>query len=40
MILGSSSAGYVIAVGRNVRGFKVGDRLAATGCWRRSERHG
>ena len=29
MILGSSVAGDVIAVGRNVRGFKVGDRLAA-----------
>lgn len=29
MILGSSVAGDVIAVGRNVRGFKVGDWLAA-----------
>ncbi|WP_156469647.1 alcohol dehydrogenase catalytic domain-containing protein, partial [Weissella sp. DD23] len=29
MILGSSVAGDVVAVGRNVRGFKVGDRLAA-----------
>lgn len=29
MILGSSVAGDAIAIGRNVRGFKVGDRLAA-----------
>ncbi|MBC6499808.1 alcohol dehydrogenase catalytic domain-containing protein [Weissella confusa] len=29
MILGSSVAGEVIAVGRNVHDFKVGDRIAA-----------